>query len=201
MRSRTDIGINKSLFLFVLDVIVLNFLDEGRRTYLLCRICVWSLIICIGFTQYLPFIQSSETGLFETGYFTTNIYNALQIILVFLTDVHKPTHKRTFHNTLDRRYIKRGQNGAINVKRTRFSEAVKALLTFLICDSAVAVPLQPIINCCAVVLMLVNYLYLVIVDDSVRQGWRVFLKINAHVFSFCCVRIQIRSITPCNTVV
>ena len=37
----------------------------------------------IGFTQYQLFIQSSERGLFETSYFTTNIYNALQLILVF----------------------------------------------------------------------------------------------------------------------
>ncbi len=43
------------------------------------------------FTQFLLFIQSSETGLFETGYFTTGVYNALQIILVFLADVPKPT--------------------------------------------------------------------------------------------------------------
>ena len=32
-RNRTDIGMNESRFLFVLDIIVLNLLDEGRRTY------------------------------------------------------------------------------------------------------------------------------------------------------------------------
>ena len=34
--------------------------------------------------------------------------------------------------------------------RAQFSEAVETLLTFLICDTAVGVPLQPIVNCCAV---------------------------------------------------
>ena len=47
LRSRTDIGINESRFLFVLDMIVLNLLDEGRRTYSLCTICVLSLIILL----------------------------------------------------------------------------------------------------------------------------------------------------------
>ena len=41
-RSRTDIGMNESRFLFVLDVIVLNLLDEGRMTYSLYRMCVLS---------------------------------------------------------------------------------------------------------------------------------------------------------------
>ena len=36
-----------------------------------------------GFTQYLLFIQSSERGLFEAGYFATNVYNALQLFLVY----------------------------------------------------------------------------------------------------------------------
>ena len=45
-RSPTDIGINESRFLF-LDVMVLNLLDEGRRTYSLCRICELSLIILL----------------------------------------------------------------------------------------------------------------------------------------------------------
>ena len=63
--------------------------DEGGKSYSLCRI-----VYFIGFTQYLLFIQSSESELLKTGYFTTD--NALQIILVFLTDVPKPTDKRTF---------------------------------------------------------------------------------------------------------
>ena len=46
-RSRTDIDMNESRFLFVLDVIVLNLMDEGRRTYLLYRMCVLSLIILL----------------------------------------------------------------------------------------------------------------------------------------------------------
>ena len=35
---------NESRFLFVLGMIVLNLLVEGRRTYSLCRICVLSLL-------------------------------------------------------------------------------------------------------------------------------------------------------------
>ena len=54
-----------------------------------------------------------------------------------------------------------------------------------------AVPFQLIVNCCADVFILVNYLYLVIVDDSIRLGWRVFPKINAHVFGFCLVQTHI----------
>ena len=61
---------NESRFLFVLDVIVL--LDEGRRTYSLYKMCV--------LTENLLFVQSSDRGLFEAGYFATNIYNALQFI-------------------------------------------------------------------------------------------------------------------------
>ena len=38
---------NESRFLFVLDVIVLNLLDEGRMTYSLYRMCVLSLIIVL----------------------------------------------------------------------------------------------------------------------------------------------------------
>ena len=50
-------------------------------------------IYFIGFTQYLLFIQSSERGLFEAGYVPTDVYNALQLMLVFLTDVTKPAQK------------------------------------------------------------------------------------------------------------
>ena len=152
----------------------------------------------IGFTPYLLFIQSIESGLFETDYFTTNAYIALHVILVFLTDVPDPTYKENVKPLWIQFFFKRGQNDAVNVRRAKFSEAEKTLLTFLICDSAVSVPLQPIVNCCAFIL--VNYLYLVIVDDSTRLGWREFLKISAHVFGLCCVQTQIRSITSCNKV-
>ena len=80
---------NYPCFLFVLDMMVLKLPDKGRQSYSLCR------IVCfIGFTQYLLFIQrqSSQSGLLKTGYVTTD--DALQIILVFLTDVPKPTDKR-----------------------------------------------------------------------------------------------------------
>ena len=74
-------------------------------------------------------------------------------------------------------------------------------MAFLVRDTTVAVPFQLIVNCCAEVFILINYLYLVIVDDSIRLRWRVFPKINANVFGFCCVQKQMRFITPCNKVV
>ena len=98
LRSRTEIGINETRLLFVLNMIVLNLLDEGRRTYSLCKICVLSLNCInyfIGFTQYLLFIQSIESGFFETCYSTTNVYNALQIILVLYTVYSTVTGKCT----------------------------------------------------------------------------------------------------------
>ena len=107
-RSRTDIGMNESRFLFVLDIIVLNLLDEGRRTYSLYRMCVLSLIILLALRSICFSLQSSDRGLFEAGYFATNIYNALQFILVFLANVPKPTYKRKCQNTLDTRFVKHG---------------------------------------------------------------------------------------------
>ena len=50
------------------------------------------------------------------------------------------------------------------------------LPTFLICNATVAVSRQPIVNCRAEVFILVNKLYLVIVDDIANLGWRSFLK-------------------------
>ena len=38
---------NEPRFLFVFDMIVVKLLDEDRRTYSLCRICVLSLIILL----------------------------------------------------------------------------------------------------------------------------------------------------------
>ena len=66
------------------------------------------------------------------------------------------------------------------------SEKVKTLLTFLVCDTAVMVPFQPIVNFCTEVFILVNCLYLVILDVSVSLGWRIFPKVNAHIFGACC---------------
>ena len=51
----------------------------------------------IGFMEYLLFVQSSDRGLFEAGYFATNIYDALQFILVFLA-VHCIPLKAHFKN-------------------------------------------------------------------------------------------------------
>ena len=82
---------NESRFLFVLDIIVLNLLDEGRRTYSLYRMCVLSLIILLALRRTcFSYKAVTERGLFEAGYFATNIYNALQFILVFLANVPKP---------------------------------------------------------------------------------------------------------------
>ena len=47
MRSHIDIGTKDSHLLLVLDVMVLNLLDEERRSYSLCRICVLSFIILL----------------------------------------------------------------------------------------------------------------------------------------------------------
>jgi len=57
----------------------------------------------------------------------------------------------------------------LSTLKEQFSEAVKTLLTCLIRDAAMAVPLQPIVNDCAEVFMMVNYLYLVIVEDSISM--------------------------------
>jgi len=44
-------------------------------------------------SQYLLFTHSirSESELFQTGYFTADVYSALQVSLAFLTDVLKAT--------------------------------------------------------------------------------------------------------------
>ena len=40
MKSHSDIGMNDPHFLFVSDVMVL---DQDRRTYSLCRICIYHI--------------------------------------------------------------------------------------------------------------------------------------------------------------
>ena len=47
-----------------------------------------------GFLEYLLFTWRSESGLFQTDHITTDDYNLLHIILVFLTDIPKTTDKR-----------------------------------------------------------------------------------------------------------
>ena len=81
LQYRTYIGMNDPPFLFVMNVMFLNPLDEGRKPYHYEKY-VYSHDIS-GFTQYLHFMQNSESGLFKTGYSTAD---ALQNILVFLTD-------------------------------------------------------------------------------------------------------------------
>ena len=48
-----------------------------------------------GFSLY---IESSNSGLFNTGHFSTDVDNELHAILIFLTDVPKPTDKRLKQN-------------------------------------------------------------------------------------------------------
>jgi len=64
-------------------------------------------------SQRLLFIQTREMELFKTDHFTPDVHNALLIVLVFLTDVPKPTDKRNGYHTLDIRLIKHGHNDAI----------------------------------------------------------------------------------------
>ena len=54
MKSCTNIGMNDPRFLFVLDMMVLNLLDEGRTSYVECVYCR----DFSGFMQYLLFIHS-----------------------------------------------------------------------------------------------------------------------------------------------
>ena len=55
-RSRIDIGINDNRFLFVLQVVVRNLRDEGRRIYSPCNICVSSARILVAlFTASLSY--------------------------------------------------------------------------------------------------------------------------------------------------
>ena len=67
---------NESRFLFDLDMIVLILLDEGRRTYLLCRMSVLSLNI-------RPTIVAVEGAVCDVG--------CDSVVYVLLTDVmHDP---------------------------------------------------------------------------------------------------------------
>ena len=61
------------------------------------------------------------------------------------------------------------------------------MLTFLICDTAVAVLFQTIVNCCAEIFVLVIYLYLVIVIDRQWDGG-YFLK-SMHM---CLIYVEFR---------
>ena len=47
LKSHTDIGMNDTRCLFVFNVMVLTLLDEGRKVYLLGRICILSLMILV----------------------------------------------------------------------------------------------------------------------------------------------------------
>ena len=55
---------NESRFLFVLDVIVLNLLDEGRRMYSLYRMCVLSLIILCYMSHLEQVFRKALTRMF-----------------------------------------------------------------------------------------------------------------------------------------
>ena len=93
---------NESRSLFVLDIIVLNLLDEGRRMYSLCRICVLSLIILLALRNTCFSYKSVRQDCLKPVILLLqrNVNNVLQFILVFLTDFPKPTYKRKCQNTL-----------------------------------------------------------------------------------------------------
>ena len=78
---------NESRFLFVLDILVLNILDEGRRTDSLYRMCVLSLIILLALRSTC--FSYKAIYCYYCGCIATNVYIALQFILGFLTDVPK----------------------------------------------------------------------------------------------------------------
>ena len=83
MGRRTYIGMNESHFLFVLDVMVLNLLDEGRMTYSLRKIFVLSLIILLDLcSTCFSYKALRVDSLKQVILLSTNVYNALQIILV-----------------------------------------------------------------------------------------------------------------------
>ena len=94
LRNHTDIGINEPRFLFVLDVMVLNLLDEGRRAYSLCRICILSLMILVALRCTRFSYKTVRVDCFKPV--TLLLMFALQIIIVFLIDVLKPTDKKTY---------------------------------------------------------------------------------------------------------
>ena len=77
-------GINDKRFLFVLDVIFQNLLDESMNHVFVMQNKSIGIYHSSGFSEYLLFIQNNETELCQTGHFTTDAYNALQCIHVFL---------------------------------------------------------------------------------------------------------------------
>ena len=87
---------NESRFLFVLDMIVLNLLDEGRRTYSLYRMCVLSLIILLAL----------RSTCFSYKAVTKDCLKPVILLRFFLTDIPKPTYKRNGQSTLYTRFIK-----------------------------------------------------------------------------------------------
>ena len=99
---------NESRFLFVLCMIFLNPLDEGRRTYSLYRMCELSLIILLALrSTCFSYKAMTEDGL-RPAILLLISYNALQFIVVFLVDVPKPTYKRKCQNTLYTKWVKHG---------------------------------------------------------------------------------------------
>ena len=146
---------NESRFPFVLDMIVLNLLDEDRRTYSLYRMYVLSLIILLAL----------RSTCFSYKAVTEDCLKPVILLLIFTTRCNLFL---SFWLTFPNQHIKQKICKTwiqLCYQRAKFSEAEKTLLTFLVRDTAVAVPLQPIVNYCAEVFILANYLYIVIVDE------------------------------------
>ena len=102
---------NEPGFLFSLYVMVL---DEGRRTYSLCRICVFSMTILADLRSTCFSYRAVRQGGFRQ---VTLLLMFAMRCKIFLTDVPIPTVKRKSENTSDTRRIKHRQKGAINVKQ------------------------------------------------------------------------------------
>ena len=92
---------NESRFLFDLDIIVLNLLNEGRKTYSLYKMCVLTLTILLALRStcfsYKAVREDCLKPVILLLIFTTrcNLF-----LTLWLADVPKPTCKRKCQNTL-----------------------------------------------------------------------------------------------------
>ena len=97
-----------AFYLFWIIIIVLNLLDEGRRTYSLYRMYVLSLIILLvlrsTWFSYKAVTEDCLKPVILLLIFTTRC----NLFLSFWLTFPKPTYKRKCQNTLDTRFVKHG---------------------------------------------------------------------------------------------
>ena len=93
LKSCTDIGMNYPRFLFVLGVMVL---EEGRRTYSLCRIGVFSLMLLAALRSACLSHGAVKQDGFKQVTLLLMFAMRCKIFLSFLTDVPISKDKRTF---------------------------------------------------------------------------------------------------------